>query len=87
MTDTKGYGIGVYPFIIKDKVFEAAAVWHDIAYTKGSWHQQTLTRSKVDQHFLEMMLQVADTPLRRLRAWSYYRVVRLIGWIFWEGRP
>ena len=87
MRDDPHTGVGIYPLIIKDECMTPAAEWHDIAYTKGSWHQQNMTRKQVDEIFLQLMLTCSTTTLQRARAYFYYGVVRAVGGIFWEGQP
>ena len=78
---------GVWPFTTgpNDPMLNACA-WHDKAYEEGSWYQEHMTRREVDQMFLSQMLIIAkDSKTLKLRAYTYYAVVRALGWMFWEG--
>lgn len=64
-----------------------SCVWHDKAYTEGSWAQANLSRKEVDQWFYQQMLLIAgDNTLRRLKAKAFYVVARGLGWLLWEGK-
>lgn len=85
MTDTQGTGCGIYPFIFKSWMTPACE-WHDGAYTEGSWHQHHMTRLQVDDHFFEMLMLMADGDcVKEVEALAAYKVVRALGWIWWEG--
>lgn len=52
---------------------------HDDLYVKAEG-----TRLKADRIFLECMLDLAgDSFWLKLRARTYYRIVRAVGWAFW----
>jgi hypothetical protein len=87
MTDTKGYGCGIYPLIIKDPEFEEACVWHDKAYSTNSFAEHNLSRLRTDQHFRDMMLYRAGASLvLQAKAWLYYSMARAFGAKWWEGK-
>lgn len=81
-------GCGVRPVSTgKDDPFYEACQWHDKAYTAGSKLQEWFSRLQVDRKFLQYMIQAAGSSLLlRLKAYSYYAIVRLVGGRFWEGK-
>lgn len=86
MSDNEPCGCGIWPFVFRGWM-KTACEWHDTAYIEGSWAQGLLTRKQVDLAFLGMLLELAgDNKLKQLAAYSAYRVVRLLGWIWWEGK-
>jgi hypothetical protein len=86
--DDEHTGCGISPLATgkKDPFYEACR-FHDLAYLHNSWHQLHLRRKEVDKYFLNMMLLIADgNPLLIARAHIYYRLARIFGTRFWEGR-
>lgn len=66
---------------------KAACQLHDRMYVKGSWAQQHLTRLEADRHFLTMLLEMSGrNPLKRAASYVLYRLVRLLGAPYWEGK-
>ena len=78
---------GVYPFQTNNKDnFTKACIWHDLAYIEGSIEQKIFSRKEVDQIFLKQMLELAgESKLKKVKAYTYYGLVRTFGWPFWEG--
>jgi hypothetical protein len=61
-----------------------ACRWHDLAYQKHKllWERD---RKDIDREFLCRMLLIAKSRNRlRLRAYTYYGLVRTFGWIAWN---
>lgn len=81
------YLCGVHPFETNSKdLLTPACRWHDFAYTEGSVQQKILNRKQVDQIFLKQMLELAgDSKYQRVKAYTYYALVRVFGGSFWEG--
>ncbi len=59
----------------RDK-FNKASVVHDYLY-----HTKITTRKQADKIFLELMLALG---INRLKAYTFYFVVRLFGWLYWR---
>ncbi len=80
---------GIKPFLVGGWA-DKACKWHDEAYTKGSTQQRFVSREEVDKAFLNQLLNAANgakyAPLRRLQAYTFYRIVRLFGGLWWEGK-
>jgi hypothetical protein len=55
-----------------------AAVAHDWNYCA-----QDLTREQADDLFREMLV---ESGYSKLRAWVYWRAVRMFGWRYWNRR-
>lgn len=89
MRDDCHTGCGIWPFITgaNDPLIPACS-WHDSAYMKNSSQQQMgLTRKQIDDCFLRQMLLIAGSCSGlKLRAQMYYRIVRLLGSLWWEGK-
>lgn len=88
MIDDPAVGCGISKIWLTppDDVFATACAWHDAAYESGSPEQMLMTRKAVDQSFLKKMLLVAGwNVLLQLRAYLFYRLVRLFGGKYWEG--
>ncbi len=86
--DDNHTGCGISPLATgkKDPFFEACR-WHDQTYTEGSYAQNKLSREVIDRLFLAQMLIIAeDNFLLKLKAHLYYRLARLFGARFWEGK-
>jgi hypothetical protein len=86
--DDEHTGCGISPLATgeQDPFFKACA-WHDNAYLKGSLHQDKYSRAKIDEQFLQQMLEIAgDSWILRLRAHIYYTLARALGGQFWEGK-
>lgn len=86
MSDTNGEGCGIWPIILRKTKAVHACDWHDLAYLENSWHQKNMSRKEVDQWFRDQMLRVADSRLGRAQAHIFYRIARLLGGFWWEGR-
>ena len=87
MSDTPGFGCGIYPLIIKDPEFHEACVWHDNAYMTNSFAEHNLSRARTDRHFLDMMLYRAQGSLvLKAKAYFYYTMARTFGAKWWEGK-
>lgn len=86
--DDKHEGCGISPLATgKEDPFFEACRWHDKMYLANSWHQKNLERKVADRYFLRMMLEVAgDSKLLRFKAHLYYRLARIFGARFWEGK-
>ena len=78
---------GVYPFQTSSKdTFTKACKSHDLAYIEGSIEQKIFSRKEVDQIFLKQMLELSgESKLKKIKAYTYYALVRLFGGMFWEG--
>ena len=78
---------GVYPFQTSSKdTFTKACKFHDLAYIEGSIQQKIFSRKEVDQIFLKQMLELSgESKLKKVKAYTYYGLVRVFGWPFWEG--
>lgn len=88
LKDDKHEGCGISPLATgkRDPFFDACR-WHDDAYVRNSWHQYNLKRKETDLYFLKQMLSIAgDNPFLRARAYLYYRLARIFGRRFWEGK-
>lgn len=90
MADSDPIACGTcWPFTFRGWMLPACA-WHDSAYMKDSWQQQHLSREYVDSVFYSQLLELAKRGRcragKRVQAWVCYRIVRRIGWAFWEGR-
>ena len=47
-------------------------------------HPEGVDQKKADMIFLSCMLKTAcDNKWLRFKAYSYYRIVRMFGWMFW----
>ena len=86
MPESENDVCGVPPFEFKGWARDAC-YWHDLAYRKGSWHQENLSRKSIDKKFLEhLRLLAGANEARLMQAEAMYFIVRLIGGMFWEGR-
>lgn len=86
MIDDTHTGCGIYPLIFHGWM-EPACEWHDGAYTEGSWQENHLTRLQVDDEFFRMCMLLADGDcVKEAQALACYKIVRAVGWIFWEGK-
>ena len=79
---------GIQPFVTGTKdPLHKACLWHDKAYLRGSKEQIIFSRKEVDDIFLGKMLKLAgDSLIKKAQSYVYYGLVRLFGWMFWEGR-
>lgn len=85
MKDDPHFGCGIYPLIFRGWP-KYACLWHDKAYTHGSWAQSNLTREQTDNWFLKQMLLTSkNNPAKKAAAYTMYGIVRAVGWVFWEN--
>jgi hypothetical protein len=89
MSDKEPDRCGICPFTFGGWAV-AACIWHDQAYTEGSWHQANMTRKEVDDYFLVLLLYEANQgsyrPLKKSQAYIMYGFVRAFGSYWWEGK-
>jgi len=86
--DDNHTGCGISPIATgkKDPFFEACR-WHDQTYLDKSYAQNNLSREIIDKLFLAQMLIIAgDNFWLKLKARLYYRLARIFGSRFWEGK-
>jgi hypothetical protein len=86
--DDEHTGCGISPLASgeRDPFYHACRV-HDLMYLENSWHQQQIKRKEADIYFFNMMLKLAEgNPLLIMKAHLYYRLARLFGSRFWEGK-
>ena len=77
---------GIFPLVFGGWA-EPACKWHDAAYTKGSWAQEWMSRKRVDEHFLQLLLELSGSnPLKRTTSYAMYAAVRAVGGMWWEGK-
>ena len=86
MSDTRGTGCGIWPFLLKNSKFYAACEWHDGAYSERSWAERNMNRAAVDASFLEQMGQLSTNWFDKIQAYAFYGAARLLGRFWWEGR-
>lgn len=89
MKDTKGYGCGIWPVLLRGWPAKACN-WHDVAHEAQSWQQEHMTRLDVDRAFLAQLLELSKQGTfrsgKRAMAWAMYGIVRAVGGIWWEGK-
>lgn len=89
MSDSEPDRCGICPFTFGGWAL-SACIWHDQAYEAGSWHQKNLSRKQVDDHFLEMLLELSKRGRfqagKRAQSYIMYSWVRAFGSYWWEGR-
>lgn len=81
-----GCGISRVWMTSRDDKFFMSCKMHDGMYTEGSPIQELLTRKEADKLFLNHMLTRADSLKDKARAYLYYAIVRVVGWMWWEGK-
>lgn len=87
MGDSKFFGCGVYPLLIRNTKFVDACDSHDRAYLENSWHQKNLTRKQCDDWFLRQTLEIAGSnKLRQAQAYLFYGIARALGGWWWENK-
>ena len=76
---------GVWPLCTGlDDPFLPACIWHDQQYVLKEQGEQTRSRADVDREFYGRCLDIAgDNRALRLRAYTFWAIVRSIGWMFW----
>lgn len=63
----------------------AACRKHDIYYIWHDARKTALNRGQVDLEFLDLALKLAgDNRALRLRAYTYYGIIRAVGWLPWK---
>jgi len=79
---------GVHPFETSETdPLTPACRWHDLAYIEGSIQQKIFSRKEVDEIFLKQMIELAgESKFQKIKAYTYYALVRLLGAVFWEGK-
>ena len=90
-SSSNAYGCGIWPLQTgpADPMYPCC-VQHDDAYLGHDAGTEIRSRAEVDRAFLDCCLARAakeTDPVRRAalesQARLYYRIVRLLGWIFW----
>lgn len=64
--------------------YRGACLAHDHAFDMHEGGAPVATRKEVDNMFLQIMLHEAKGSVKKkLKAYTYYGIVRLVGGLFW----
>lgn len=85
MKDDPAKGCGIsWLWFDKYDAFKGACLLHDNAFDQHAAGEPTVSRKEVDKAFLEVMLRESEgKPLQTAKAYTYYTIVRAVGWLWW----
>lgn len=79
-------GLGKLTTGTKDE-FRSICAWHDRMYTMKETGGQTLGRKEVDDRFLRaMLINAGDSMFKKIKAYTFYGLARLVGGAFWKWK-